>query len=102
MLARPPRDEALLEAMETLERLFADPPERLDRLIRRIREAAAPAGVVASILRREVERDGGPSHWAEALERQVAEWGACIDRYLAWAEESLLYSARTYFCKNPD
>ena len=85
-----------------LERLFADPPERLDRLIRRIREAAAPAGVVASILRREVERDGGPSHWAEALERQVAEWGACIDRYLAWAEESLLYSARTYFCKNPD
>ncbi len=87
VLARPPRDEALLEAMETLERLFADPPERLDRLIRRIREAAAPAGVVASILRREVERDGGPSHWAEALERQVAEWGACIDRYLAWAEE---------------
>ncbi len=86
LIPRTPRDDELLGAMGALEKLLCDPPERLDEIIRRIRQAAAPAGVVAQVLRQGDGAGSEPSYWAEALVRQLAGWGAFVDRYLAWVE----------------
>ncbi|HEX8552378.1 MAG TPA: glucoamylase family protein [Abditibacteriaceae bacterium] len=72
----------------TLERLFADPPTRLDALLTRLRTAGEPAYALTRIVR-ETSRAAtalDPSvYWADALERQVAAWNSIIDRYLVWA-----------------
>jgi cellobiose phosphorylase len=72
----------------TLERLFAEPPARLDAIMTRLRAAGEPAYALTRIVR-ETSRAAtslDPAiYWADALEKQVASWNAIIDRYLLWA-----------------
>ena len=86
MITQTQRDDSLSKAMGVLENLLGDPPQQLDEIIRRIRQAAAPAGIVAHQLRQGAGADSEPAYWAEAIERQVSDRGAIIDRYLSWVE----------------
>ncbi len=72
--------------LDQLDRLFSDPPERLDELIRRLRRAVEPARLLANSLRQNETPPGEATYWAEEIERQVASWITVVERYLGWVE----------------
>ncbi|WP_338605599.1 GH36-type glycosyl hydrolase domain-containing protein [Desulfoferula mesophila] len=72
--------------IETLSRIFSDPPKRMDEIIRRLRSARAPAQQLAAQLRRDENTQAEATYWAGQIESQVASWIALVERYLSWVE----------------
>ena len=71
---------------EALARIFSDPPERMDEIIRRLRSAIAPAQQLTAQLRQEENVQEEAIYWADQVEAQLASWISLVERYLSWVE----------------
>ena len=72
--------------LSALGRLFLDPPERLDDLVKRIRSAVEPARAVAEAYRPIEQTDREGSYWADQIAQSMAAWTDTVTCYLPWVE----------------
>jgi len=74
------------EGLVTLARILKSPPDDLEELVRRIRQAVDPARRLAHSLRASLPAGDDRVYWAGRIEAAVLEWAEVIDRYLLWFE----------------
>lgn len=80
------RIEAYRQIIELLEHQFSDPPEALDELIGRIRQAIGPAGMLGRAVREDAGAGDDAAYWSGQIEAMLTAWSILIDRYLPWVE----------------
>ena len=80
------RFEEHRQLIENLENLFKKPPEGIDELIRRIRMAMGPAGLLAGAVSENAPEGDDAAYWARQIEAMLTSWAILTDRYLPWVE----------------
>ncbi len=74
------------EAVATLAHAIKNPPDDLEQLVRRMRQAVDPAKRLAHSIRASLPAGDERVYWATRIEEAVLAWIAVIDRYLHWFE----------------
>lgn len=75
-----------LKGVERISSMLTDPPERLDRLVQRLRQISGPIVAMSYNMRQSAGSEYEAVYWAGKLEAQISQWILVIDRYLRWVE----------------
>src|SRR5262249_43169996 len=77
---------AVKEALVSLARAIKSPPDDLEQLIRRVRQAIDPARRLAHSLQATLPPEDDRVYWATRIETALLDWAKVIDCYLHWFE----------------